>query len=211
MQPKGISIEMPVGADAPLLSDGSTLNPFFGYITQSANRAGFKGVEVDGDRMWLRKITDVKPTPPGEPPTGFHFGLMMYLMQQTSANDFAMYGGPVEVHNYPTALKIALANKDDALPDYFGDVADVIDTPAVPAVIDEETGEVITPAVDATYRPARYSDLHGAKEQDGFLWAMNTDTRNYSKGSTCLRLAAEPGVTVVDLGSYPETPAPAPE
>ena len=202
MEPKGISIEMPVGADAPLLADNETLNPFFGYITQSANRAGYKGVEVDGDRMWLRKITDVGPR-------GFNKDLMLYLMAQSSANNFAMFGGPVEVHGYPTVLKIAVANKDDALPEYFPPVNDVIDTPAQPAVIDEETGEVTTPAVDATYRPARYSDLHGAVEPgDGYMYAMNGNGRIYSPGSVCLQLAGETGVEVVGLEDYPEAPAP---
>jgi len=197
MQPKGISIEMPVGADAPLLADNTTLNPFFGYITQSANRAGFKGVEVDGDRMWLRKITDVGAR-------GFTVSLMLYLMQQSSANRFAMFGGPVEVHNYPTVLKVAVANKDDSLPAYF-DIADVIETPAV---IDEETGEETTPAV--TRRP-RYSELHGAVEPgDGYLYCMNSNGRNYSTGLVCLQLMGETGVEVVGLGDYPEA-APEPE
>lgn len=194
MTPKGISIEMPVGADAPLLADNQTLNPFFGYITQSSNRAGYKGVEVDGDRMWLRKITDVGPR-------GFHAGLMLYLMQQTTANSYAMYGGPVEVHNYPTALKVELANKDDSVPAYF-EITDIVVTPAV---IDEETGEETSPAV--TRRP-KYSELLGAKEQDGFLWAMNSNGQHYQKGSVCLQLAGETGVQVVDLATYPATPDP---
>lgn len=190
MTAKGISLEMPIGADAPKLADGTTDNPFFGYINQSCNRRGFRGVEPIGSKMWLRQITDIGPA-------GFSLPLMLAVASQTEA----LFGTAVEVHNYPTALKVALANKDDSVPAYF-EIADVIETPAV---IDEETGEETTPAV--TRRP-KYSELLGAKEQDGFLWAMNSNGQHYQKGSVCLQLAGETGVTVVDLSTYPATPDP---
>ena len=194
MSAKGISIEMPIGADAPLLADGETLNPFFGYISQSANRAGYKGVELIGGKMWLRKITDVGPR-------GFNLPLML----QVAGAGQPLFGEATEVHNYPTVLKVSLANKDDELPAYVEGVADVLETPAVPAVVDEETGEEITPAVDAVYRPARYSDLQ-SRESDGFLYCINGNGRNYQKGSVCLQLAAEPGVEVVAISDFPQAP-----
>lgn len=185
MTAKGISLEMPVGADAPKLADGTTDNPFFGYINQSCNRRGFRGVEPIGDKMWLRGITDTSAA-------GFSLPLMLAVASQTEA----LFGTAVEVHNYPTALKVALANKDDSVPAYF-EIDDVVETPAV---IDEETGEETTPAV--TRRP-RYSELLGAKEDGGFLYCMNSNGQHYQKGSVCVQLAGETGVSVVALSEYP--------
>lgn len=185
MTAKGISIEMPVGADAPLLADNTTPNPFFGYINQSCNRRGFRGVELIGGKMWLRQITDVGDR-----------GFTLPLMLQVVSASTALFGEAVEVYNYPTVLKVADANKNDLLPEYF-DIADVVETLAV---IDEETGEETTPAV---MRRPRYSELHGAKEDGGFLYCMNSNGRNYSKGSVCVQLAAETGVEVVALSDYP--------
>lgn len=199
---------MPPGADGPLLGDLQTPNPFFGYINQTCNRRGTRGIEPIGGKMWLRELTDLGAK-------GFSFGLFMYLMQQSTANNYAMYGGPVEVYNYPTILKIDLANKDDEAPAYM-ELGEVIDTPYVraraarEAYIDDITGEEV-PAVEAveeqeaTYRPARYSDMPGAMEHEGFLYVTNADLRSgyYMKGSVCLQLMAEPGVTVVGLSDYP--------
>jgi len=221
MTAKGISIEMPPGADGPLLADNQTMNPFFGYINQTCNRFKHKGVEPIGDRLWLRNITDL-----GE--RGFNVNLFLYLMVESSKNDFAMFGAPVEVYNYPTCLRVDLAKKDEAAPAFMG-LGEVMDTPYIPpvagkpAVIDEESGEEIEPAVpgvdavEPTYRPATFADMPGAKEQDGYLWVTNADLKSnkYLKGSICLQLAATPGVDVLGLESWPEVveviPAPEPE
>ena len=193
MSARGISIEMPVGADAPFLADGTTPNPFFDYINQAANRAGYKGVEIIDGKLWLRRITDLDQT------SGFKLSLLSQIV--TKAEEF--FGGPIEIHNYPHALKVLKANADDVLPDYVSDLVDVVDQPAVPEVLDPETGEVVTPAVEATFRRMRYSDLTQAAEDDTHFYFIAGNGRRYFLGSESVQLAGETGVGVVTLDAIP--------
>jgi len=193
MTAKGISIEMPIGADAPTLADGVTPNPFFAYISQAANRAGYRGVEVIDGKLWLRKITDLDQT------SGFRLSLLAQIITQAEA----LFGGPIEIHNYPTALKVAKANADGELPEYVTDFADVVVTPAVPEELDPETGEVVTPAVEAVTRRVRYSDLTLAGESETHYFYIAANGRRYVPGTEAVQLQGETGVSVVPLSAIP--------
>lgn len=110
-------------------------------------------------------------------------------------------------------------------------LGEVVDTPYVraraarDAYIDDITGEEV-PAVEAveeqpaTYRAARFSDMPGAMEHDGFLYVTNAKLNggDYMLGSVVLMQTQIPGVEVVGLDDYPviaevivEAPEPEPE
>lgn len=184
---------MPIGADAPFLADGVTPNPFFQYISQAANRAGYKGVEVIDGKLWLRRITDLDQS------SGFCLGLLSQIITQS----VSLFGGPIEIHNYPIALRVTKAQIDTDLPEYVSGFADVVVTPEVPAELDPETGEELTPAVPAVTRRVKYSDLTQAAETDTHHFVIPSNGQRYVLGSEAVQLADETGVDVVPLSAIP--------
>ena len=171
-------------ATNPTLSDGTTTNQLWALLQDAEAKLGT--LEREGNRYWIRGITDTEQFPIATMKTVVNYGI-------------ATWGADtVEVHGYPCWLRLDDANKDDDVPAYCG-VSDVIDTPAV---VDDE-GNVTTPAVTHTRTYAElFTTVVGT---DGLTYAAATDGEEYFLGKILVQLDGETGVELV-LGS--EVPQP---
>lgn len=182
-----ISICAHKSATNPTLADGTTANQLWPLLQDAEAKLGT--LEREGDRYWIRGITDQEQ-------------FSIALLKTVIGYGIATFGADVvEVHNYPCWLKLDDAVKDNEVPAYVG-LADIIDTEAV---VDPSTDEVITPAV--THKPT-YSEMHDVVVRDGVTYAAASDGNEYFLGSILVQLDAETGVELVL--SPPDAPDPGP-